>query len=119
MKTLGGKFGLISSRQKLRCRVLLRVATNWLCAQTEEKSLIIGAPRPFYACQAFLCLPAHTCPFMLVWPFYAYQQTSCSNSCISVCEKKMKSTYLEMTVFSRAVCPVRVFAPAEKSDGTF
>ena len=32
--------------------------------------------------------------------------------------KKMKSTYLKTTVFSRAVCPVWVFAPAKKSDGT-
>ena len=43
----------------------------------------------------------------VVAPNHAYQ-----------CGKKMKSTYLETTVFSRAVCPVRVFAPAEESDGT-
>jgi hypothetical protein len=68
--------------------------------------------RLFYAYQrtrALLCLSGL---FMLisgrVAPIRAYQ-----------CGKKMKLTYLETTVFSRAVCPVRVFAPAKKSDGTF
>ncbi len=88
----------------------------------------------FYAYQAFLCLSAHQDLFMLVSPFYAYQRTR-ALLCLSGffmlisgrvapirayhCGKKMKSTYVETTVFSRAVCPVRVFAPAKKTDGTF
>ncbi len=49
--------------------------------------LLIGARRPFYACQAFLCIPAHTLTFMLVRPFYAKQRTSCSKSCSSLWKK--------------------------------
>ncbi len=33
--------------------------------------------------------------------------------------KKMKPTYLETTVFLATVCPVRFFAPAKTTDGTF
>jgi hypothetical protein len=88
----------------------------------------------FLAYQAFLCLSAHQDLLMLVRPFYAYQRTRgllCLSGlfmfisrqvapiCAYQCGKKIKSTYLETTVFSRAVCPVQVFAPAEKSDGTF
>ncbi len=75
MKTLGGKFGLISSRQKLRCRYFYYVSQLTGCVRKQKKkSLIIGAPRPFlclsglfmltsahvpfYACRAFLCLSA-------------------------------------------------------------
>ena len=49
--------------------------------------VLIGAPRPFYACQSFLCLPAHAFPFMLAGTFYAYQRTSCSKSCLSEWKK--------------------------------
>ena len=44
----------------------------------------------------------------VVAPNHAYQ-----------CGKKMKSTYLETTVFLATVCPVRFFAPAKTTDGTF
>jgi hypothetical protein len=50
--------------------------------------LLIGAPRPFYACQAFLCIPAHKLTFMLVRPFYTKQRTSCSKSCLLLWKKK-------------------------------
>ncbi len=49
--------------------------------------MLIGAPRPFYARQAFLCIPAHTLTFMLVRPFYAIQRTSCSESWLSLWKK--------------------------------
>ncbi len=49
--------------------------------------MLIGAPRPFYARQAFLCMPAHTLTFMLVRPFYAIQRTSCSESWLSLWKK--------------------------------
>ena len=69
----------------------------------------------FYAKQAFFCLSVHQDLFMLVRPFYAYQRTH-SFLCLSglfmlirgrvapnhayQSGKKMKSTYLETTVFS-------------------
>ncbi len=49
--------------------------------------MLIGAPRPFYARQAFLCIPVHTLTFMLVRPFYAIQRTSCSESWLSLWNK--------------------------------
>ncbi len=42
--------------------------------------LLIGAPRPFYAYQSFLCLSMRTVHFMLVRLFYAHQQTSGSRN---------------------------------------
>jgi hypothetical protein len=90
----------------------------------------------FYAKQAVFCLSAHQDLFMLVRPFYAYQRTR-SLLCLPglfnsllirgrvapnhayQSGKKMKSTYLETTVFLATVCPVRFFAPAKTTDGTF
>jgi hypothetical protein len=58
---------------------------------------------------------------MLVRPFYAYQHTRallCLSGLFMLISGRVapiwKSTYLETTVSSRAVCPVRVFAPAKK-----
>jgi hypothetical protein len=59
MKTQGGKFGLVSSCQKLRCRVLFCVTTNWLCAKKNKKNHL--PPKLL---------------FMLIRPFYAYHCTS-------------------------------------------
>ena len=101
MKTLGGKFGLFSSRQKLRCRVILRVTTTSCVCEQMKKSLIMIYRRT----ETY---------FMLISPFYAYQSTRVllylsglfmlirqrvtPFMLISV-EKKMQLTYLETTVF--------------------
>ncbi len=49
--------------------------------------LLIGAPRPFYAYQSFLCLSVRTVHFLLVRLFYAYQRTIGYISCLSLWKK--------------------------------
>jgi hypothetical protein len=75
-KKAGGKYELVSSRQKYQSRVLFCVTTNWLCVKKSKKSsvallalwhiktflclsgffMLTSAHMSFYACWAFLCL---------------------------------------------------------------
>ena len=64
--------------------------------------MLISADGPFYACQSILCLSGDE--LLQFMP-------------ISV--KKMKSIYLETTVFSATVCPVRKIRVNPKTNGPF
>ncbi len=114
------KFGFVSSCQKLQCIVLFHVTTNQSCTQRWEKSqkksstvtilffmllsdlfMLTSAHVPFYACWAFLCLSLDK---LLQF--------------ILICEiNEIELSWNDL--FLGTVCPVGVFAPTKKLNGTF